>query len=198
MLTEISFHHRGERGLKYCLYKCDCGNLIVKRQYQVRNGNAKSCGCMKSVWCRQGATRHGHAAPGRTSGTYVSWRAMTQRCLDKGRKDYPRYGGAGIKVHDSWHKFENFLKDMGERPAGMSIERINNLGNYEPSNCRWATSRQQAANRRNTRMISFNGETKNLKEWSRCLGIKYVTLFPRISRYGWSIERAFSIEEVAV
>jgi hypothetical protein len=91
---------------------------------------------------------HGHARGIKQSPTYISWCSMKQRCLDPNRKDYHYYGGRGIKVCERWHKFENFLKDMGERPEGKTLDRKNNDGNYIPDNCQWATSKEQCNNRR--------------------------------------------------
>lgn len=91
--------------------------------------------------------KHGHRAGKRTP-TYNSWRCMKTRCLNPKHDQYPNYGGRGIKIHEPWLKFENFLEDMGERPYGKTLDRIDNNGNYEPSNCKWSTNKQQARNRR--------------------------------------------------
>lgn len=91
--------------------------------------------------------RHGHSKRGKRSKTYNTWRAMLQRCLQKTHDKYPRYGGRGITVCSDWRTFTNFLKDMGERPKNKTLDRINVNGHYEPSNCRWATMKQQAKNK---------------------------------------------------
>ena len=127
---------------------------------------------------------------GRTHGmkhtrTYSLWEAMLSR-IRYGRSDY---AGRGITVCDAWLKFENFYSDMGEAPDGMSLDRINNDGNYEPSNCRWATRQQQNTNKRNNVFIEWQGKRQTIREWERELSMKSTTLRNRF-RLGWTIERA--------
>ncbi len=131
--------------------------------------------------------RHGM----RRTRIYRIWSAMKNRCFNPKNKDYPRYGGRGIAVCERWLKFENFLADMGERPLSMSIDRIDNDGNYEPGNCRWATRMEQQNNQRKNRFFVLNGVTKTLSEWASCLGINRNTLQTRFQR-GWPAERALS------
>lgn len=116
---------------------------------------------------------------------------MRQRCLNPRSRNYEFWGGRGIRICDRWGRFENFLADMGEMPAGMSLDRIDVNGNYSPENCRWATHTEQMNNRRNNRMIEFQGERLSLAEWARRVGVKYHTLMARLDM-GMSIERAFS------
>lgn len=128
----------------------------------------------------------------RYPGEYETWSGMIKRCYTQAHRAYANYGGRGIAVCDRWREsFENFHADMGDRPAGLSIDRIDNNGNYEPSNCRWATCKQQSRNTRKARLITLNGETRCLTEWAELTGIKAITLLFRLDR-GWSIEKAFT------
>jgi hypothetical protein len=135
--------------------RCECGGERVTAGRHLRQGLTKSCGCLhletaaahiKRVRNPRPRLRHGHSRP-RTP-IYRVWCGMIARCHRPGSGSYPRYGGRGITVCERWQTFENFLADMGERPAGKSIDRINNDSNYEPGNCRWATPKEQRANRR--------------------------------------------------
>lgn len=108
--------------------------------------------------------------------TYISWSNMWQRCRNPKHPDHHNYGGRGIKVCERWSSFENFLADMGERPVGRTLERMNTDGDYEPGNCRWATHREQMRNVRKNLWITHEGETMILTDWSRRLGIDAGTL----------------------
>lgn len=121
---------------------------------------------------------------------YRSWYHMHIRCSRAGATGYEYYGARGIRVCDSWGSFENFLRDMGERPSPLhSIDRIDTNGHYDPTNCRWATAVEQARNKRSNRLITFNGETLPISAWAERLGIRTDTLWRRLA-CGWSIERA--------
>lgn len=121
---------------------------------------------------------------------YRIWSQMIERCTRVTHKRYALYGGRGIYVCDRWKKFENFYADMGDRPAGRSLDRINNDGPYSPENCAWRTPREQAINSRNAHKITLDGETLALCEWADRLGIPAKTLSNRITKYGWAPERA--------
>lgn len=119
---------------------CDCGTIRIVRTRDLTSGQSSHCDK-----CRQRTHGLSHI------NTYRIWQGMIYRCENLDLKNYKYYGGRGIKVCTRWHAFENFLEDMGERPKGLSIDRINNDGNYEPGNCRWATSSEQNSNRRRQR-----------------------------------------------
>jgi hypothetical protein len=140
----------------------------------------------KSKNLKHGASKDGFKTP-----TFLCWLGIRKRCLDHKSKSYYRYGGRGITICDDWkNDFSKFLADMGERPTGLSIERKDNNGPYSKDNCTWATGSQQARNRRSNILLTHNGKTKTLIEWTEELNIPYHTIRARISR-GWDAQRAF-------
>lgn len=114
-----------------------------------------------------------------------------QRCYDNNSHAYDRYGKRGIEVCDRWKKFENFYADMGDKPQGMSLERIDNNGNYEPSNVIWASDKAQANNRRSNVILEYQGRKQTMQQWADESGIKIGTIWARLHR-GWTVERAIS------
>ncbi len=141
---------------------------------------------------QMGTPRHGHRPRGYATPTYHSWTAMKSRCFCLNAFGYERYGGRGITVCEKWMRFEGFLDDMGERPEGTSLDRIDNNGNYEPDNCRWATAKQQQRNTQKNVRLTFNGKTRCLKEWAEIVGINHHTIRSRIRKSGWSTEKALT------
>ena len=136
--------------------RCDCGVLCAVPGKDLRSGNTKSCGCLRvDVTRENGKARatHGHSRRSGDSPAYISWYSAKTRCFNVRDSHYPDYGGRGITMCDRWkNSFENFLADMGPRPVGKSLDRINVNGHYEPGNCRWATPKEQQENRRAIRL----------------------------------------------
>ena len=131
----------------FWLCVCDCGGTAVVSSYRLRTHHTKSCGCLRiENGFKLGRSCFIHG--GQNNPTWISWRAMMQRCYAPKNKDYHNYGGRGIRVCERWHNFQYFLMDMGERPEGLTLDRKNNDVDYSKDNCRWATRLQQAQNRR--------------------------------------------------
>jgi hypothetical protein len=149
---------------------------------------AKVYACAKDAAIAKSLTTHG----GSKTPTWRSWSCMIHRCTNKKNIGFANYGGRGITVCDSWRKFDGFLRDMGWRPEGTSLDRIDPNGNYEPSNCRWASRIQQANNRRDNFILEMNGERLTLPEWARKTGIKLASLRTRIYQLGWPAEKALT------
>lgn len=180
------------------LARCTCGEVRVLSGNSLRSGSTKSCGCVGDSAFAAGLLRHGHA---RTKGasrtpTYLSWQSMMDRCTGSNRRWWPRYGGRGITVHADWRDFATFLRDMGERPPGTWLDRIDNDRNYEPGNCRWATPTQQQANKSSNRIVEYHGEKRALVEWARALDLNYQTLQNRIHVQG--LDPAEAIERPGI
>lgn len=188
----VAKHRNGKNNNGRVLWRClcDCGNIADVHVSNLRTGETKSCGCLSHLGNR---LTHGHRKGKKNSLTYSSWCSMKKRCYDKTGEHYEYYGGRGIVVCDRWvNSFENFLEDMGERPKGLTLERNNNDGNYEPTNCKWATKEEQARNKRNNKFYTFQGVTATLSEWARRLGVGRSTLHHRKVTYGWSIEKTLT------
>ena len=165
--------------------KCDCGGVSVVALEHLRSGHTTSCGCV-----RQGNNRtHGLSHLPEHS----VWCGMVKRCVNPNAKGYKLYGGRGLTVCERWKEsFNAFYTDMGPRPSPKhSIDRVDNDGNYEPSNCRWATRSQQQRNMRNNQLLTHQGQTKCVSEWAEEVGIRQQTLRSRVCN-GWSIGRALT------
>ena len=170
------------------LCRCDCGNEKHLPSRDLVQGKIMSCGCQhERLKNLAGRVTHGKSKGQRT---YRIWSAMLNRCRNPGTASWKHYGGRGIEVCARWSAFENFLADMGEAPADRSIDRINNDGNYEPTNCRWATHTEQANNARHNVWITYRGETLTRSQWERRLGLGKTTLRGRLLRRGLSLAEA--------
>jgi len=159
--------------------QCDCGGKADVIGRDLRAGNKRSCGCAWHGYGREG---------GKRSPTYSCWAHMLQRCNNHKDSEFHNYGARGITVCQRWCDFRNFLADMGEKPKGRSIERINNAKGYRPGNCVWATPAQQQRNTRRNIRVQVDGETLVLMDAAQRLGISANALYQRIYR-GWSGDR---------
>lgn len=181
-LKVIERSHLGKHGEIYWLCICRCGSYKKVRAYNLTSGLTKSCGC----YHKEKVTIHNMT----NSKTFNSWSSMKNRCNNPNSPDYFKYGERGIKICDKWlNNFNNFLSDMGERPKGTTLDREDNEGDYEPENCRWATTEQQLSNRRNTVRIDYRGSSKTIRELSDISGMKQKIIRDRLYA-GWPVEKA--------
>lgn len=165
------------------LCKCECGRETSVLGNRLKIGNTTSCGC-KAI---EASTKHGMAG----TNIYTIWIDIMRRCYNPKVRQYKNYGARGIKVCDQWHNFENFYRDMGDRPENKSIDRINSDGDYCKENCRWVDNMTQQSNKRNNTYVEYNGERHTLAQWGRILGIDPKLIRSRIFRSKWPIEKAF-------
>lgn len=184
-LTVLSLHHtQGKKEFYLC--KCSCGNEKVIEASHIKCGHTKSCGCLH----KESVTTHGMG----TTRLCRTWHHIKYRCFNKTCPSYDCYGGRGITVCEEWKNdfsaFYNWAIANGYR-EDLTLDRIDVNGNYEPSNCRWVTWKEQQWNRRNSKFITYKGVTKCVAEWADILGIKLATLHQRL-RKGWPVERALS------
>jgi hypothetical protein len=184
----------GERKGKHpaALCVCECGTERVIRIDSLGK-TSTSCGCLQRELASAARTKANTTHGLSRTPQYRVWSAMLSRCYCETSSLYKWYGARGIKVCERWqNSYENFLADMGNRPTGGELERIDNDGNYEPTNCRWATRRQQSQNTRRNYTITYCGQTYCLSEWARRLGINPKTLHNRIYSRGWDDVRALT------
>lgn len=159
--------------------KCDCGRTHNVMSANLRSGRVKSCGCTP----RGGRpTKHGMC---KTS-EYRSWTGMRRRCLIPSDDAYRHYGARGISIDPRWDTFEQFIADMGLKPRGYEIDRIDNDGPYSPENCRWALKADNLRNKRNVRWLELNGERKPLSQWASTFGVTRQALHEYVKHHGWS------------
>lgn len=166
------------------LCRCDCGREAIVFPENLQSGKSRTCGCAQAVDSRRFIGSRKFATP-----TYASWKAMLNRCERPTHKKFQHYGGRGISVCEQWHSFDSFYADMGPRPAGTTLDRINNSGNYEPGNCAWESRFHQQRNRRNNRMVTIDGRTQCLMDWATENGLRVTTIYDRLKR-GWPMQRA--------
>lgn len=170
---------------------CLCGKETLVRGADLRNGHTQSCGCLFAERAREVAARANITHGLSNTVVYRAWKSMRERCGRPSHNQYADYGGRGIQVCDRWHTFTNFVADMGHPPPKTSLDRIDNNGDYEPANCRWATASEQQNNRRSTVKHAINGVEKSVSQWARDAGLSPACVFQRL-RAGWLFERAIS------
>lgn len=181
-LKAIKLSGMNNNGSAKWLCVCSCGNTVTVTGSQLGNGSIRSCGCLRNeiaISIGKKNTTHGK------SGTlvYRSWCKMLSRCRNKNYAHFKHYGGRGISVCKRWEIFENFYKDMGDPINGYSLDRIDNNGNYEPENCRWATKSEQTRNTRSNRWLEADGKRMVLQEWADLLGVCRSTIYRRLKNY---------------
>lgn len=174
------------------LCKCDCGNIIKAASQNLKSGNTKSCGCLNKEIATKVNTKHNMYG----TRLYKIWCNMKNRCYNQNVKAYNDYGGRGIKVCDDWLNkengfinFYNWAINNGYKDD-LTIDRINNDGNYEPSNCRWATILEQSHNKRNSIKLTYNNETKHISELAKEYGLTRDCLWERLYVLNWNLEKA--------
>lgn len=175
-------HHKRE---VYWLCVCECGNLKEVQGANLKSGHTKSCGCL--------VYKHDKS----NTRLYHCWQGMKDRCYSKNNISYKDYGGRGIEVCEEWKDdFEAFYNWAinNDYKEDLTIDRIDVNGNYTPDNCRWATRKEQQRNRRNTKYITYDGETRTLKEWCEILNLNYKRVWQRLYKFDWPIERALERE----
>lgn len=190
----LKYGHKNERNEVYWICKCQCGKVKEVRANSLRSGRSKSCGCLHAELSREIGLKvnkkHGQAG----TPLYAVWNGMKQRCGNPNSTSYADYGGRGINVCEEWNNFDSFYEwatSNGYR-QGLSIDRIDNSGNYEPSNCRWVSGKTQCRNRRNNTRFKYGGRSLTLAEWETETGIKRSTLASRLYTYGWTVEKALT------
>lgn len=200
MLTVIDGPFKGRH--RTVLVECDCGVIKTTRLHRLKSGHVKSCGCNKVSSQKIAITKHGHYMNGKTSKLVNAYNSMMSRCYRPNNASYSKYGGRGISVCERWRFGDGvmngrqcFLLDMGNPPSEHhSVDRIDVNGDYSPVNCRWSSSKSQANNRSNNRILCAFGKTKTITEWSDEYGLTYMMLKHRIDVMGIPIEDALTMK----
>lgn len=190
-LTVIEPAGRSKRGKLVWRCTCACGEReVTAATNDLRRGNTRSCGCLFREESGNRVRTHGQTG----TRLYEIWRNIIRRTTQPSHHSYPDYGGRGITMCPEWREsFEAFANDMGPTYRdGLSIDRIDVNGHYQPDNCRWATPTQQSRNMRRNRLVTAWGQTRTLSEWAELHEINYQTLYNRITRSGWPVERALT------
>lgn len=197
MLTVLKPTRVSEHGQSYWLCRCECGTEKEVRRSHLVGGGTKSCGCSSARLISEGQTRHGHWKGNKGTPEYSAWILARVRCHVPSNHAFPRYGARGIVMCDRWRfgedgksGFECFIADMGLRPEGGTLDRIDNDGPYSPENCRWVSQKVQTRNRSSNRIVEIDGAKMCVSEAAEKYGVPYSRAINRIRR-GWPPERAF-------
>lgn len=190
-LTIEGFHHTGREWLWVC--RCDCGKEKIAKPSEVRNKKVRSCGCYHDEVCKEKATKFRNSVLDNKR-LYSIYNWMKRRCYNKTEPRYADYGGRGISISEEWlnaeNGFDNFVEWSMKNgyTEEMTIDRIDVNGNYEPSNCRWITNKEQQLNKRTTLWVIYNGEKIQLKKLCDSMGVAYDMVHNRIYKMGWSVK----------
>ena len=190
-LTVINNPNITKGGKRYWECECSCGRVILVPTGNLKSGNSSQCRACGNKNRKTKPRKHGETK----TRLYRIWTSMKSRCSNPVTINFHRYGGRGIKVCDEWEKSYESFRDWALSSGysdNLSLDRVDNDGDYEPDNCRWATRKEQGENMYTAQLITFNGETHCLAGWARKLGFSKSTLTARINRYGWPIERALT------
>lgn len=164
------------KGKARWLCRCSCGNELIVTGDSLRQGRVGSCGCFRKDHSKLAKLTHGMSG----TSTYRSWQEMWIRCTEPSAISFQNYGGRGIKVDSRWEQFENFFADMGVRPKGTSLDRIDNNADYSPENCKWSSKTEQARNKRNNVLVKYRGREQALAAWCEELNLPYSRTYNRI------------------
>lgn len=174
---------------------CECGTKTIVTSSNLRSKGTASCGCLQKENLKIASVTHGESVNGKSTSEHRAWKALNGRCYNKNSKKYQDYGGRGITVCNRWKGidgFSNFLFDVGRRPTPLhSIDRKNNNGNYNPKNCKWSTKKEQGRNKRNNKILTFDGKSFCVSEWAEITGISSLVINLRLFR-GWKVKRALT------
>jgi hypothetical protein len=189
VIEELIERTKGGKILWNC--QCECGSFINVTSCDLKRSHTVSCGCHKSQSITERSVKHNLS----NTDTFNIWCTLLQRCNNPNNRLYKYYGGRGITVCEKWTTFEGFYEDMGKRPKGLSIDRIDNNKGYFKENCRWATIEQQSNNRRTNISFEYNGENRNIREWENTMGFRKGLITNRLKR-GWPFEKALNTKVI--
>lgn len=197
-LTVLKLDHVERKS--YWLCKCECEKEIIVTSSSLRSGHTKSCGCLHDDLSRERLIKTNETHGESNTRLYKIWSDIKKRCYRKTFWAYDRYGGRGITLCKEWHDyliFRDWCMNNGYA-ENLTIDRVDNDGNYEPNNCRWVDRKIQANNRNNTKMITYNGDTKTIAQWAETIGINYRTLYTRIFTYNIPLEEALTNKKYSI